>query len=74
VLIAGVQALTDNFETPEKARDNIIEVALDYLATGIDPAKTTIVIQSKMPAIADFTVYFMNLVSVARVGEEISPA
>jgi tryptophanyl-tRNA synthetase len=68
VLIADVQALTDNFETPEKVRDNIIEVTLDYLAAGIDPAKATIVIQSKMPAIADLTVYFMNLVTVARVG------
>jgi tryptophanyl-tRNA synthetase len=68
VLIADVQALTDNFETPEKVRDNIVEVTLDYLAAGIDPARTTIVIQSKMPAIADLTVYFMNLVTVARVG------
>ncbi len=53
VLIADVQALTDNFQTPEKVRDNILEVTLDYLAAGIDPAKATIVIQSKMPAIAD---------------------
>src|SRR5512137_2099244 len=68
VLIADVQALTDNFETPEKVRDNIIEVSLDYLAAGIDPSKATIVIQSKMPAIAELTVYFMNLVTVARVG------
>lgn len=68
VLIADVQALTDNFETPEKVRDSIVEVTLDYLAAGIDPAKATIVIQSKMPAIADLTVYFMNLVTVARVG------
>jgi tryptophanyl-tRNA synthetase len=68
VLIADVQALTDNFETPEKVRDNIVEVTLDYLAAGIDPDKATIVIQSKMPAIADLTVYFMNLVTVARVG------
>jgi tryptophanyl-tRNA synthetase len=68
VLIADVQALTDNFETPEKVRDNILEVTLDYLAAGIDPAKATIIIQSKMPAIADLTVYFMNLVTVARVG------
>jgi tryptophanyl-tRNA synthetase len=68
VLIADVQALTDNFETPEKVRDNVIEVTLDNLAAGIDPAKATIVIQSKMPAIADLTVYFMNLVTVARVG------
>lgn len=68
VLIADVQALTDNFETPEKVRDNIIQVTLDYLAAGIDPDKSTIVVQSKMPAIADLTVYFMNLVTVARVG------
>jgi tryptophanyl-tRNA synthetase len=68
VLIADVQALTDNFETPEKVRDNIVEVTLDYLAAGIDPARAAIVIQSKMPAIADLTVYFMNLVTVARVG------
>ncbi|MDI6738943.1 MAG: tryptophan--tRNA ligase [Candidatus Edwardsbacteria bacterium] len=68
ILIADVQALTDNFETPEKVRDNILEVTLDYLAAGIDPSKATIVIQSKMPAIADLTIYFMNLVTVARVG------
>jgi len=68
VLIADVQALTDNFENPEKVRDNILEVTLDYLASGIDPSKATIVIQSKMPAIAELTVYFMNLVTVARVG------
>jgi tryptophanyl-tRNA synthetase len=68
VLIADVQAMTDNFETPEKVRDNIIEVTLDYLAAGIDPTKSTIVVQSKMPAIAELTIYFMNLVTVARVG------
>jgi tryptophanyl-tRNA synthetase len=68
VLIADVQALTDNFETPEKVRDNILEVTMDYLAVGIDPNKATIVIQSKIPAIAELTVYFMNLVTVARVG------
>jgi tryptophanyl-tRNA synthetase len=68
VLIADVQALTDNFETPEKVRDNILEVTLDYLAAGIDPTKSTIVVQSKMPAIAELTIYFMNLVTVARVG------
>jgi tryptophanyl-tRNA synthetase len=68
VLIADTQGLTDNFETPEKVRDNILEVTLDYLAAGIDPQKATIVIQSQMPAIADLTVYFMNLVTVARVG------
>lgn len=68
VLIADVQALTDNFETPEKVRDNILEVTLDNLAAGIDPSKATIVIQSQIPAIADLTVFFMNLVTVARVG------
>lgn len=68
ILIADVQALTDNFETPEKVRDNIIEVTLDYLAAGIDPNRATIVIQSKIPTIAELTVYFMNLVTVARVG------
>jgi tryptophanyl-tRNA synthetase len=68
VLIADTQGLTDNFETPEKVRDNILEVTLDYLAVGIDPKLATIVIQSKMPAIAELTVYFMNLVTVARVG------
>jgi tryptophanyl-tRNA synthetase len=68
ILIADVQALTDNYDDPQKVHDNIIEVTLDYLAAGIDPGKATIVIQSKMPAIADLTVYFMNLVTVARVG------
>ena len=60
-MIADVRAVTDNFETPEKVRDNIVEVALDCLATGIDPAKAAIIIQSKIPAIADLTVCFMNL-------------
>ncbi|MBU2592925.1 MAG: tryptophan--tRNA ligase [Candidatus Edwardsbacteria bacterium] len=68
ILIADAQALTDNFENPQKVHDNIIEVTLDYLAAGIDPEKATIVIQSKMPAIADLTIFFMNLVTVARVG------
>jgi tryptophanyl-tRNA synthetase len=68
VLIADVQALTDNFDDPQKVHDNIIEVTLDYLAAGIDPKKSTIVIQSKLPAIADLTIFFMNLVTVARVG------
>ncbi|MBI4726082.1 tryptophan--tRNA ligase [candidate division TA06 bacterium] len=68
VLIADVQALTDNFDAPQKVHDNIIEVTLDNLAAGIDPNKSTIVIQSKLPAIADLTIFFMNLVTVARVG------
>lgn len=67
ILIADVQALTDNFITPEKVRDNVKEVTLDYLASGIDPAKTTIVLQSKIPAIAELTIYFSNLVSLSRL-------
>lgn len=65
VLIADVQALTDNFENPQKIRDNIIEVALDYLAVGIDPEKATIVIQSQIPELAELTIYLMNLLTVA---------
>ncbi|MCX8058103.1 MAG: tryptophan--tRNA ligase [Spirochaetes bacterium] len=67
ILIADVQALTDNFETPEKVRDNILEVTLDYLAAGIDPQKSNIVIQSKIPAIAELTVFFSNLVTISRL-------
>jgi tryptophanyl-tRNA synthetase len=68
LLIADGQALTDNAATPEKVRDNVGEVALDYLAAGIDPERTSIVLQSRLPAVAELTVYFMNLVTVARVG------
>lgn len=67
ILIADVQALTDNFEEPEKVSKNVLEVALDYLAVGIDPEKTAIVIQSQVPEIAELTVYYMNLVTVARL-------
>ncbi len=67
VMIADVQALTDNFETPEKVRNNVKEVLLDYLAVGIDPAKTTILIQSMIPEIAELTVFYMNLVTLERV-------
>jgi len=67
VLIADVQALTDNFARPEKVRENILELAMDYLAVGIDPKKSTIVIQSMVPEIAELTVFFMNLVSVAKL-------
>lgn len=67
VMIADVQALTDNFENPKKVSANVFEVALDYLAVGIDPAKTTIFIQSMIPQIAELTVLFMNLVTVARL-------
>src|SRR5579871_2840611 len=65
VLIADVQALTDNFEHPERLEANIMQVALDYLAVGIDPEKTRIVIQSMVPELTELTTYFMNLVTVA---------
>jgi len=65
ILIADVQALTDNFEHPETLAANVFEVALDYLAVGIDPAKTRIIIQSMVPELAELTIYFMNLVTVA---------
>src|SRR3989344_7114531 len=67
VMIADVQALTDNFAEPQKVRENIAEVALDYLAVGIDPSKTTIFIQSLIPEIAELTVYYLNLVTLERV-------
>lgn len=67
IIIADVQALTDNFEHPEKVRANVLEVAKDYLAVGIDPSKTTFFIQSQIPEIAELAVYFMNLITVARL-------
>jgi tryptophanyl-tRNA synthetase len=67
VLIADVQALTDNFKDPQKVRDNVLEVALDYLAVGLDPARTTISIQSLMPVLPELTVYYLNLVTLARL-------
>ena len=67
IMIADAQALTDNAENPGKVRKNIIEVALDYLACGIDPTKTTIFIQSMVPQLTELTFYYMNLVTVARV-------
>jgi len=67
ILLADVQALTDHWEYPEKVRENILEVALDYLAVGIDPKKSTIFIQSMIPQIAELTVFYMNLVTVARL-------
>ena len=67
IMIADAQALTDNAEHPEKVRQNIIQVALDYLACGIDPAKSTIFIQSMVPELTDLSFYYMNLVTVARV-------
>lgn len=67
IMIADAQALTDNAEHPEKVRQNIINVALDYLSCGIDPAKSVIFIQSTVPELTELTFYYMNLVTVARV-------
>ncbi len=67
VFMADVQALTDNADNPEKIRQNIIEVALDYLSAGLDPAKCTLFIQSQIPELAELTTYLMNLISVSRV-------
>lgn len=67
IMIADMQALTDNFETPQKVRDNVVQVALDYLAIGIDPKKSTIFIQSLIPQIPELTMYYLNLVTVARL-------
>ena len=67
ILIADVQALTDNFNNPEKVRKNVRELAMDYLSCGIDPEKTTIYIQSMIPETAELTVYYSNLVTIARL-------
>lgn len=67
VMIADAQALTDNADNPEKVRQNVIEVALDYLSVGIDPAKTTIFIQTQVPELCELAFYYMNLVTVSRV-------
>ena len=67
ILIADVQALTDNFNNPDKVRSNVKELAMDYLAAGIDPNHSHIYIQSLIPEIAELTVYFSNLISVARL-------
>ena len=67
VLIADAQALTDNADNPDKVRNNIMEVALDYLACGIDPKKSTIFIQSQIPELCELSFYYMNLVTVSRL-------
>ena len=67
VFIADAQALTDNIDNPEKVRQNVIEVALDYLAAGLDPEKITIFIQSQIPELCELSFYFMELVSVSRL-------
>ena len=67
IMIADAQALTDNADNPEKVRQNILEVALDYLSCGQDPAKSTLFIQSMVPQLTELTVYYMNLVTVSRL-------
>ena len=67
IMIADTQALTDNARNPEKIRNSLIQVALDYLAVGIDPTKSTIYVQSQIPALFELTSYYMDLVSVARL-------
>ena len=66
IMIADAQALTDNFDNPDKIRDNIIEVALDYLSVGLDPAKVNLFIQSAVPELTELTFYYMNLVTISR--------
>ena len=66
ILVADVQALTDNFNNPEKVRKNVREVVMDYLSVGIDPEKTTIYIQSMIPEVAELTVFYSNLVTKKR--------
>ena len=67
IMIADAQALTDNADNPEKVRQNIIEVALDYLSCGLDPEKSTLFIQSQVPELTELSFYYMNLVTVARL-------
>ena len=67
IMIADAQALTDNFENPEKVRQNILEVALDYLSVGLDPKQSTLFIQSQIPQLTELTFYYMNLVTLSRL-------
>jgi len=67
IFIADLQALTDNAENPEKIKNNLIEVALDYLAVGLDPEKSTIYVQSQIPELSELTMYYMNLVTLSRL-------
>ena len=67
IMIADAQALTDNADNPEKVRQNIIEVALDYLSVGLDPNKSTLFIQSQIPELCELAFYYMNLVTVQRL-------
>ena len=67
IMIADTQALTDNAKNPEKVRNNVLQVALDYLAAGIDPSKTTIFLQSQIPQLPELAMYYANLVSISRL-------
>ena len=67
IMIADMQALTDNAKNPEKVSTNVLQVALDYLAVGLDPKRSTLFIQSQIPELAELTMYYLNLVSVGRV-------
>lgn len=67
IMIADAQALTDNFSNPKKVRDNVIEVALDYLAVGLDPSKSTFLVQSEVSELTELTFYYMNLVTLSRL-------
>lgn len=67
IMIADAQALTDNWDNPEKIRQNVLEVALDYLSVGIDPEKTTILVQSMIPELTELTFFYMNLVTLSRL-------
>src|SRR6476469_7023688 len=67
IIIADSQALTDHFENPQKVHDNVLQVALDYLAAGIDPTQSTIFLQSQIPELYELTVHFLNLVTVSRL-------
>jgi len=70
VLLADAQALTDNIDNPEKVRRNVMEVALDYLAVGIDPGETTICVQSALPALAELTQLYLNFVFRRSIGAQ----
>lgn len=67
ILIADIQALTDNFENPQKITDNVLQLAIDYLSVGIDPSKATIVVQSQVPELTELTMYLMNMITVAQL-------
>ena len=67
IMIADAQALTDNADNPEKVRQNVVEVALDYMACGLDPKKSTLFIQSQIPQLCELSFYYMNLVTVSRL-------